>query len=350
MTTSADAIRVAPVTFLLMLVEHWRIVMGTPFICAVVVIAISYVVKPVFTATTSFMPESQTQLPAGIAGLAGIAGQFGLNLGGDANESPQFYANLAESQTLVVDLLHESFVDPLAPADSSPLIDLLDISFADSALRLERSIHELRSMITTSVNRQTNVVSLSVSSHYAELSAAIANRIVSHINDFNLGQRRSRAAAKSRFVQQRLQHARGDLRGAEEHVRSFLERNHLFESSPELRFEYDRLQRDVSIKHEVFMTLSREAETAAIQEVNNTPVITIVDMATPPASRSSPRRTRSAVVAMLLGGGLGLVLASLAAYFENLGREANPELRLLLARLSNIARFGRRTSGSKVDG
>src|SRR5438132_8548828 len=46
----------------------------------------------------------------------------------------------------------------------------------------------------------------------------------------------------------------------------------------------------VDIRQEVSLTLRREYETARIEEVNDTPVITVIDPPVPPHERSSPKR------------------------------------------------------------
>jgi uncharacterized protein involved in exopolysaccharide biosynthesis len=319
----------APFAFLRILVERWRLIVALPLITAVITVLFTYVMRPIYSATVTFVPEPESgaALPTG---LAALAGQFGFTFGADANESPQFYADLAESRSILDAIMLEAVpTEGTDEAEPLLLIDLLDIAARDSALRVDLARRKLKQMIASSVNRQTNVVQLSVETPDPILAAAIANRLVYYINEFNLQQRQFKARVKRIFVRQRVDEGQAELRESEEKLRRFLERNRLFESSPELQFEHDRLQREVFLRQEVLTTLNREHEIAQIEEVNDTPVITVVDSATVPATRERPRRTRSAVVALLLGGIAAIVIAFAASYLQNLRTDASNEYQAL---------------------
>src|SRR5207302_3590136 len=133
---------------------------------------------------------------------------------------------------------------------------------------------------------------------YPVLAAAVANRFVAYLNDFNTKSRQSQARERRKFIEQRLADGEGELRTAEESLRTFYERNRSWQQSPQLVFEEGRLRRQVDLRQEVQRTLRREYETARIEEVNDTPVITVIEPATLPTQPSAPR----------LGALLGLVL------------------------------------------
>jgi len=56
----------------------------------------------------------------------------------------------------------------------------------------------------------------------------------------------------------------------------------------------------------VYLTLKRDYETARIEEVNDTPVITVVDPAVPPSRRSKPRRGLIISLGLVLGAVIGV--------------------------------------------
>ena len=62
------------------------------------------------------------------------------------------------------------------------------------------------------------------------------------------------------------------------------------------------------MRQELYVNLEREYESARIAEINDVPVITVIDAAVPPAWRAQPRRRVAALVGlgvgMILGGGL----------------------------------------------
>src|SRR5205823_6630604 len=137
----------------------------------------------------------------------------------------------------------------------------------------------------------------SLDAAYPVLAAAVANRFVAYLNDFNTKSRQSQARERRKFIEQRLADGEGELRTAEESLRTFYERNRSWQQSPQLVFEEGRLRRQVEIRQEVYLTLRREYETARIEEVNDTPVITVIDRAVPPREKARPQRKLLVVLA-----------------------------------------------------
>jgi uncharacterized protein involved in exopolysaccharide biosynthesis len=171
----------------------------------------------------------------------------------------------------------------------------------------------LAGQVGTRVDIQTGVVRLSVTSRYAGLAAAVSNQLVVYLSDFNTHTRQSQARERRLFVQQRIAEAEAELRAVEGTLRAFYERNRTWQQSPQLLFEEGRLRRQVEIRQEVYLTLTREFETARIEEVNDTPVITVIDTAVAPQRPSRPRRA--------VMGALGLLLGMIAAVFAALWTE-----------------------------
>jgi len=307
------------------LVRHRRLVLGMPLAVGLLIAVVSLVMTPHFTATTTFVPEassSSSRLPAGLAGLSGLAGQFGVSLGSDGSRSPRFYAGVLKSRELLERALLSNYADPRQSqgSDSARLLDILEIRGRSHADSLSLGVRVLSNQVATQVDVQTNIVRLSVESRYPELAAAVANRMIGYLNDFNAQQRQSQARARRTFVEQRIVSAEQELRAAEEDLRQFYERNRSWQQAPQLVFEEGRLRRRVDIRQEVHITLSREHETARIEEVNDAPVITVVDPAVAPQQRSRPRRTVMVLLALVLGGILGVFSALGADYLDRVRR------------------------------
>ena len=200
-------------------------------------------------------------------------------------------------------------------------MEILGIEGESEAERLENGRIELAGMVSTGVDIPTSVVSISVRSRYPTLSAAVANRFVELLNQFNLETRQSGIRAKRLFVENRLSEAEATLHTTEEDLQHFLEQNRQFRGSPELEVQYERLQRRVAIKQEVLVTLSREYEETRIREVDNTPMITVVDHAVPPVRRSTPRRKLIVLVTSFLVGIVTLAWVFASDAIERRGEE-----------------------------
>ena len=304
--------------------KHRRATVGLPLLLALVTGAVSLIVRPTFTATTTFVPEASPQGGRLPAGLAGLATQFGISLGSEASKSPKFYAQVVRSRELMERVLLSTYVDPRLPsasADSITLLRILGVKGRDLADSLYRGVKKLNDMVNVNVNTATGIVSVGVDACYPGLAAAVANRFVEYLNAFNAQYRQSQAREQRKFVEQRLADGEQELRGAEENLRTFYERNRSWQQSPQLVFEEGRLRRQVEIRQELYLSLKREYETARIQEVNDTPVITVIDAATAPVKKSKPKRSLLVVIALVLGGMVGTFWAAAVEYLEIARRE-----------------------------
>ena len=293
---------------------------------ALLTFGISFLLPKRWTAETRFVPEasSSIQLPQGIGALAG---ELGFTLpGSDPMSSPDFYAAVMEGRSLLERTLRTPFPVPPAAelsADTAPLIDILEIEEDTPRERIESGVEWLRDHSSANVDAKTGTVEFSVELPDPDLAAAVAAHMVGLLNDFNQRTRNLRARERRKFAEARSQEAQRDFEVAEDSLRVFLTRNRQFEFTPQLMFERNRLERQVTLRQEVYQTLRREYEIARIEEVNDTPVLTVVDPAVAPAYPSSPRRVRMAFVAAVLGGLLGVTLAFLLQYLER-SRERDP--------------------------
>jgi uncharacterized protein involved in exopolysaccharide biosynthesis len=63
------------------------------------------------------------------------------------------------------------------------------------------------------------------------------------------------------------------------------------------------------MKEEVLTTLAGEFEEARIKEVNDTPQITVIDVAVPPVKKSSPNRVLIVILAIFLAALAAVIIA-----------------------------------------
>jgi uncharacterized protein involved in exopolysaccharide biosynthesis len=164
-----------------------------------------------------------------------------------------------------------------------------------------------------------------VQSRQIALSQRIATKLLDVLNAFNLARRQSQARSERQFIEDRLAAARAESRVAENRLQNFLTGNRTVFNSPVLQFEQQRLQRDVTITQQVLLTLTQSFEQARIEEVRDTPVITIIEPPNLPVD-PQPRGLVKGVLAALVAG---VVLAALwAVGFEALRRVRATNVRL----------------------
>ncbi len=142
--------------------RHRRATVGFPLVVALATGIVAVLLPPVYTATTTFVPEassSEGHLPTGIAGLAT---QFGISLGSEASKSPKFYAEVVRSRQLMEHVLLSEYVDPrrvpASPTDSTSLLRILGLPGRSSADSLYRGVRKLNGLVSVAVDAQTGIV------------------------------------------------------------------------------------------------------------------------------------------------------------------------------------------------
>lgn len=276
-----------------------------------------------YTANASFIPQSRR--PA--TSLSGLAGQFGLAIPLDEpSQSPAFYVDLVKSREIlgaVVDTSYDIVTD--TGAIRGTLVHLLRTGGRNEREKRDAAVKRLRQLVTVSAVQRTGVVNVSVKAQFAPLAEQVTSQIVDQLNRFNLHNRQTRAAAERRFTEQRLNDLKGELRQAEDQLESFLQRNRDYRNSPGLVFQQDRLARDVAMKQQVFTTLAQAYEQAKIDEVRDTPVITILERPELPIRPDRRGLIRRGLLALFVGGVLGVFVAFGREFLRNTAEERSEE-------------------------
>jgi uncharacterized protein involved in exopolysaccharide biosynthesis len=301
---------------LLPLARRWRTLFAVPVLFMLAATTYRFAHGTWYTARTSFTPEAAGfSLASNLGALASIAGRFGIGaMAGTGATSPEFYSQIISSRSVLESVLETPFRTTTA-AEPRALIDLADVSGDTGPERKEEALRWLAKHVRTDVDDVTGVVAVRVTMREPQLAADVANRIVTLVNDFNLQRRQSQSREERKFTGDRLHEAEVALRDAEAAHRRFLEANRVA-TSPLLSFEEARLRREVDLRQEIYEALSRKFEEARISEVQDTPVITVVDPATAPVKKSSPGLALLAPLALLLGLAAGVVVVYLQEFWS----------------------------------
>jgi uncharacterized protein involved in exopolysaccharide biosynthesis len=287
-----------------------------------------------YSSFASLMP--QTTRPS--SALAGIATQFGLSLPtADPTQTPTFYVDLLQSARLLSSLATSSFADPTERGRARSLVDILEVRGDNPAARLSNAVQLLRKRVNPSVRVKTGVVDIAVTSNDPQLAASICTRLLELVNQFNLQTRQSQAAAEAQFIQGRLGDAKTELRVAEDRLQFFLQRNREFRNSSELAFAEERLRREVALDQQIVTTLSQSYEQARIDQVRDTPAITIVERPAVPPEPDSRHHIRHALVGVVLGLVFGMIWTWASEFFRGLLLRREPEVEELQSLMDDSA-------------
>ncbi len=310
-----------------------RLVVGTGLALAILTGVVLLLLPRTWTSTSVFMPQGR-RAPSAISGLAA---QFGLAAAGlEAGQTPAFYADLLGSRELLAAAVDSPYV---VPGGATP-VRLADVWGLDGAPedQRERAIRRLRSVMSAEVSQRTGTVQLAVGMTDPALAAAVNDRLLDLLNRFNLESRQSQAAAERRFTERRLGEIGQALREAEDRLQAFLQQNRDYRNSPELQFRKDRLEREVSLQQQLYTSLAQAFEQAKIDEVRDTPVITVVQRPFVPV-RPDPRGiVAKTAAALLLGAALGIAIAFLQRLWQRGGLGSPDELGEFQALVADMRR------------
>ena len=307
----------------MLLRNRWRIVRWM-FIGATVS-AVSVFSRPkLYLASASFVLQVNE---ASRSGLASLAGQFGVSLPtGNQSLSPEFYTDLLKTSVLLKPIARDTFVVQEMGGQRISFLDLFEIQGAGVMHREEAAVELLMGIVRASVVRTTGVVELSVATRWPSVSLDIATALVNGVNEFNRRTRQGQAAAERRFVEQRLTVAGTELREAEDRLERFLVTNRQFGSSPELTFQSERLERDVSMRQQVFTSLTQSYEEVRIREVRDTPVITMIESPSVPTFPQPRGRGVIVLLGLILGGSVGVTIAFTSGMMDRRCKEGDAEV------------------------
>ncbi len=261
-----------------------------------------------YTAEAVFMPKgarAQSQ-------LSGLAAQFGVNLGGgDASNSPQMYTDLLEMNSILWPVaLKEYRIRTDSGVITGNLVKIFRIKPDRAPVMKKKTVEGLQRAVKGTVAPKTGVINLSVTTGNPELSLQIAQNLLAQVNIFNLNKRQEQASAERAFAERQVGEKRAELRQAESDLENFMESNRMYRQSPQLTLEYNRLDRQVGMRNQIYTSLLSAYETARIEEVKDLPVINIIE---PPELPIGPNR-RGGVKKTAIGMIVGLFVACLIAF------------------------------------
>jgi uncharacterized protein involved in exopolysaccharide biosynthesis len=304
--------------------QRWRILRWA--LGGMVVAALWAVTRPaVYQSSASFIPQMNDPSRSGIASLAS---QFGVTVPATSpSQSPEFYARLLKSREILTRIEHDTLVVPELGGARLAFEELFAIKGGTAKTREAKGVGQLARTIDASVAKSVGIVDVSVTTRWPSVSLAIVSKLVAAVNEFNQRTRQSQATAERKFVESRLAVAKSDLRQAEDSLERFLATNRDFSGSAELAFAKERLQRAVTLRQEVFTSLTESYEEVRLREVRDTPVITLVEEPAVAAEPKPRRRVLTTIVGAVLGGLIGTTLviasAALARRREEGGREVD---------------------------
>lgn len=284
---------------------------------------VSAVLAPrVYVSSALFVPAGKkVSSPA-----SGIAAQFGISVpGSDAQQSPDFYVALLHSKTVQDQVIEASYsFETPSGHYSGTLLDYYGGRTTTLPRRREIALAALDGQIATGTSLKTGAVSLSVTSFSPTLAAAIAKNLLTALDKFNRSRWQTQSATERQFMEEQLSNAAADLRASEDRLESFQEQNREYDRAPRLKIDYERLQREVGMRQQLYSSLAQAYAQARIDAVRDNPSVAIIEFPEVPADPTARGLVAKLVTGLIAGFLLGAFLAFLREYMARV-RQQNPE-------------------------
>ena len=183
------------------------------------------------------------------------------------------------------------------------------------------AIRAVENVLSTSIDRETGLMSISVTTGDPVLSAGLADSFSRHLTERVRSIRTQKSRDNMRFMEERMEEARAALREAEERMANFMDRNRNI-TTESLRTERDRLRRQVNFAEQLYSDVQAQMTQSQIELQRSEPVLTVLEEPVVPSRPSGPRRTLIVLLSLILGGFVGIGAAFVATAVESSSNDA----------------------------
>jgi len=320
---------------LLTIAEQLKVIVLTTFISVFLTFTyVQFIQVPMYASNIKvFIPSVITQN----SGFSGLANQFGVNIPSGTSDdlsNPSLFPELLQSRTFAEKVLDKEFftqkygkklklLSILTHGDNPPLVG------EDTLVTL--ALVTFKNMIKFSKPRESKFSNIRVIAPEPVFSRDLAKEVLVNLEELNRFYKNKSVNEKIKFIEQRILSIIKELEYSEQRLKDFNENNQQI-LSPTLRLEADRLQRDVDVSKNVYLTLKQEYELAKIEEIQKGSIVQIVD----PPQIPLKDFNINLISSVLLAGGMGLTLGILIAFLRSFFKTDDKDDRKKFRRMKNF--------------
>src|SRR5688500_16906185 len=292
------------------LIRNRYLVVALPLLLGTFAVVTTMRQPRAYQARASFIPNAGSEQSG--AQFNAVAAQLGINFNtSQPGASPAFYGQLLTTRGILRDAVQSTYeIQVDGERRRGNLVQFYGLDTPEAVAAAgeppgEAAMGQLEGSLETEVDIETGIVRVTVGAPHPALAEAIAARMIDLTQDFDLNKRRTQASARRQFAQERLRESQQALRVAEGALGGFVASNRLFQHSPTLLLRHAKLSQEVELRQQVYVALAQSYEQARMDEIRNTPVITVLET---PAGTAEPQ-ARGTIAQGMFGAFVGLILA-----------------------------------------
>ena len=273
--------------------NKWKFIWINLSIAVITIIILFFLVSLYYESTVTILPEYGNKNTS-LGQLNDLAALAGVKVG--ESTPTEIYQVLITSESVLEPVIYKKYSTD-EYKDSVDLIQYFDIK-PDNSLPPDLRHRKMfikaydklcKNNLSTDLDRGTKILNIKVRMLESDLSAIVANNIVESLDHYIRTKRKSYATEQRFYIQKRLAQVKDSLSSAENNLKNFREDNRLV-ASPALLLEQGRLLRNVDILQTVYIELNKQLEIAKIDEIKETPVLNVKELAKDPIIKAGPKR------------------------------------------------------------
>jgi uncharacterized protein involved in exopolysaccharide biosynthesis len=306
---------------LLTMAEQFKVIILTTFISVFLTFTyVQFIQIPQYVSwATVLLPDNKM---GNMGGLAGVATQFGVNIPMRAQadlSSPSLFPELLRSRTFAKQILDKEFYIKKFDKDLSLLAILThgdEPPLVGKDTLVTQALASLKTILRFDQGKSSLFSVIKVTTSEPVFAKELAEVVLAELEALNRFYKSQTVNEKISFIASRISSVKNDLESSEIKLKEFNEQNRQI-SSPALLLEQGRLERDVEIQKEVYLTLKQQFELAKIEEVQETSIVQILDKPQIALEPTNKNLKLSVILAVVFGLFLGSIFGFIRAYANN---------------------------------
>lgn len=274
-----------------------------------------FLAKPTFESTATIFPL--TGETGSNSNLLSMARNFGIAIPSQFENtdflSADMYPAIVKSRTLAKTILNRKFESEkhdIKISLLSILTDPEDFEDTDSSKVIARMIKYFsEEIVIINQNPETPLYTLKILTGDPSLCAQIANAVIEELDKLQMEFRSKNVLQKKGFIEDRIEDVKIELRKAETDLERFRVQNKQISYSPSLLLEQERLEREMQVQTEIYISLKQQYETVKIEVVQETSFVQVLDEPNIPIYPSKPNKIFILIFTVFGGGILGILIA-----------------------------------------